>query len=115
LTSPPRITRVYIEPAGHDEYGDVSGQSEKSRGKAVSTEPDERQHILPGALDAASEVAELLFETMKYNSSHSKEPGSAEDLIVRQRLYGKVLNLVNSLPARLRFEENFIPQTCLLR
>lgn len=68
-----------------------------------------------GALDAGSEVAKLLYETMKYNTTYGIMPGSVEDLKVRRGFYAEMSDLTDSLPAHLRGKSNFTPQTCVLR
>jgi hypothetical protein len=99
------------------EDNDNYGLSENTvlRGKKVSSEAASPPPLVPGALDAASEIAKLLYEVMKYNSTYGIRPGSVEDLEVRRGLYAEVLDLTDSLPTKLRPRSNFTPQTCLLR
>lgn len=112
LAAPPRISRHYMEPNQHE---DIVNLPESAKGKGVSTHLVIWPPLVPGALVAASEAASLLYKSLKYNSSLDIKLGSAADLQVRQGLYAEVTHLVDSLPAKLRTEKNFTPQTCFLR
>ncbi len=114
LISPPRTSRAWLEAEQDNHNYDLSENTD-FLGKKVSSEPGSRPPLVPGALDAASEVAILLYESMKYNSTYGVIPGSVKDLEVRRGLYAGVLDLTDSLPAKLRSRSNFTPKTCLLR
>lgn len=111
LASPPRIPRAWL-----DEEQD--GRASLEAGPAGNTafaDAGMPPLMVSGALNAASEVSKLLYETMQYNSTYGITPGSAEDLKIRRGLYAAVLDLIASLPAHLRSQSNFTPQTCFLR
>ncbi|OIW28590.1 hypothetical protein CONLIGDRAFT_387874 [Coniochaeta ligniaria NRRL 30616] len=113
LTSPPRTSRAWLE-AEQDNHNYGLSENTDLLGKKASGEAGSPPALASGALDAASEVAKLLYESMTYNSTYGVIPGSLKDLELRRGLYSAVLSLTDSLPTELRSGSNFTPQTCLL-
>jgi hypothetical protein len=114
LTAPPTRSRAWLED-DHDRPKYGLPETIEFSGKQVAADAGSPPPMVPGVLDAASGVAKLLYETMKYNSTYGIIPGSGEDLKIRRGLYAEVLGLTDSLPAHLRSNSNFTPQTCILR
>jgi hypothetical protein len=115
LTSQPRISQAWLETEGDDEHQVVPARSKELEKKAGAQAKHPPPNRVSGVLVAASQAASLLHEAMKHNNNHDIIPGSPEDLKVRAGLYADILDFRESLPAKLRPESNFTPQTCLLR
>lgn len=114
LTGPPKTSRAWLE-AEQDQLNFGLAQKTDLLGKKYSREAGSPPPFVSGVLDAASEVAKLLYESMKYNSTYGIIPGSVEDLAARRILYARMVDFMESLPTKLRSRSNFTPQTCLLR
>ncbi|KAB5554934.1 hypothetical protein GE09DRAFT_1222406 [Coniochaeta sp. 2T2.1] len=116
LREPPRIGRAWLEaePEKVSDIRDLLSENSDEKGKKGSSEFRGQPPLVHGALGAACEVATLLYDVMTYNASHDTVPATADDLKKRRQLYAEIMDFRDSLPAKLRPESNFTPQTCLL-
>ncbi|KAB5539497.1 putative C6 transcription factor [Coniochaeta sp. 2T2.1] len=116
LRDPPKIGRAGLEPEPEkvSDIRDLLSMNADEKGKKDSFEFRGQPPLVHGTLGAGCEVASLLYEVMTYNASYDTVPAIADDLEKRRQLYAEVMVFRDSLPANLRPESNFTPQTCLL-